>query len=149
MDKHCTNSLCHLWTSSGVGQEELWAPRNGQNRTDRVRAGVRQPYSDPRIALLTNIWTAEHLPECWLSKVGEAESGLDAALFLLLTLKRAANSECLGLLPASAETERTQGWPSWASKDEKGIREKGSTFRVEELAETRQRSSLGIRKGGW
>lgn len=128
-----------------MGQEELWAPRNGQNRADRVRAGVRQPYSDPRIALLT-IFGLRNISQ---SKVGEAGSGLDAALLLLLTLKRVANSECLGLLPASTETVRTQGWPSWASKDEKGIREKGSTFRVGKLAETRQRSSLGIRKGGW
>lgn len=117
----------------GWGRKSSGLQGMDRTRTDRVRAGVRQPYSDPRIALLTNIWAAEHLPECWLSKVGEAGSGLDAALLLLLTLKRAANSECLGLLPASTETVRTQGWPSWASKDEKGIREKGSMFRVGEL----------------
>lgn len=108
------------WTNTACihraicGQAQGWGRKSsglqGMDRTgtDRVRAGVRQPYSDPRIALLTNIWAAEHLPECWLSKVGEAGSGLDAALLLLLTLKRAANSECLGLLPTSTETERTQ-----------------------------------------
>lgn len=100
------------------------------DRTDRVRAGVRQPYSDPRVVLLTNIWAVEHL-ECWLSKVGEAGSGwIVLQLLLLLPLNQVANSECLGLLPASTETGRTQGLPG-PHKDQ--VSEKrGSMSKVEE-----------------
>lgn len=94
MDKHFTCSRVHMFTVFTVPSVDRLRGGAGRARSSKEwseQTGSGQALDSPsltqRVALLTSFWAVEHLPECWLSKVGEAGSGWGTAIVATATLR--------------------------------------------------------------